>query len=43
MSKKTLEDYSYQIQFGSEFNFDFQANLQQPIGVLRAFVRNKRK
>lgn len=43
LSKKTLEDYAYQIQFGYEFNFDFEKNKHLSIGVLRTFVKNKRK
>lgn len=42
-NKKTLEDYAYQLQFGHEFNFDFEKNKNQGIGVLRSFVKNKRK
>ncbi len=43
VNKKTLEDYSYQVQLGYEFNFDFDKNKNQNIGVLRTFVKNKRK
>ena len=39
--KKTLDDYYAHIKIGSEFKFDFQHNLQQKIGVLRSFVKEK--
>lgn len=37
--KKTLDDYYAHIKLGSEFNFDFEHNLDQKIGVLRSYVR----
>lgn len=41
--KKTLDDYAYQVQFGYQFNFDFEKNKSQKIGLLRTFVKGKRK
>ena len=42
MSKKSLDDYLLQIRYGRKFGFDFDANKNKKVGVLRAFVRDKR-
>ena len=39
MPKKTLDDYFYQIKQGQEYGFDFEANEDRKIGVLRKYVR----
>ena len=39
--KKTLDDYFMHIKIASEHNFDFQTNLNEKIGVLRKFVKDK--
>ena len=39
--KKTLDDYYMHIKIASEHNFDFQINLNEKIGVLRKFVKDK--
>ena len=39
--KKTLDDYYMHIKIASEHNFDFQNNLNEKIGVLRKFVKDK--
>ena len=37
--KKSLDDYFCQVKVASEHGFDFKSNLDQKIGVLRAFVK----
>lgn len=37
MSRKTLDDYNLQIKKGKEFGFDFDANFDKKIGILRKF------
>jgi len=39
VSKKSLDDYYYQLRLGEFYNFNFTANLLEKIGVLRAYVR----
>lgn len=39
--KKTLDDYYMQIKVASDHHFDFQKNLNEKIGVLRKFAREK--
>lgn len=39
VSKKSLDDYYYQLRLGEFYNFDFANNLQEKVGILRAFVR----
>jgi hypothetical protein len=39
--KKTLDDYYMHIKIASEHHFDFQNKLNEKIGVLRKFVREK--
>lgn len=41
VAKKTLDDYYMQIKSASEHHFDFQKNLDEKIGLLRRFVREK--
>jgi hypothetical protein len=46
MERKTLDDYHLQIRSGLKFGFDFAANLDAKIGVLRKHVKecnNKQK
>ena len=38
-----MEDYAYKVQFGYDFNFDFEKNRNEKIGILRKFVKDKRK
>ena len=38
-SKKTLDDYYYQLRHGEQFGFDFEKHRYDKIGVLRRFVR----
>lgn len=43
VSKKSLDDYLLQLRFGKKYGFDFQHNRNQKVGVLRTFVKNKKK
>lgn len=39
LSRKTLDDYYSQIKRGLEIGFNFEANKEQKMGVLRKFVK----
>ena len=39
VSKKSLDDYYYQLRLGEFYNFDFANNLHEKVGILRAYVR----
>ena len=41
ISKKSLDDYYYQLRIGEKHNFDFYAHLDEKIGFLRAFIKEK--
>ena len=43
VSKKSLDDYLLQLRFGRKFGFDFETHKDSKVGVLRAFVKNKKK
>lgn len=43
ISKKSLDDYYCQLRLGEFHNFDFAANLQQKMGVLRNFVKEHKE
>ena len=43
VSKKSLDDYLLQVRFGKTYNFDFKKHANDHIGVLRRFVRDKKK
>ena len=43
MSKKSLDDYLLQIRAGKEFNFDYQKHWNEKVGVLRSYVRKRKK
>ena len=40
MSKKSLDDYYYQLRLGQKFGFDFNKNLHEGIGMLRKYTCN---
>lgn len=42
VSKKSLDDYLLQLRFGKKYEFDFQQNKQEKVGVLRTYVKNKK-
>jgi hypothetical protein len=39
VSKKTLDDYYYQLRLGEFYCFDFANNLSEKVGILRAYVK----
>ena len=43
VSKKSLDDYLMMLRFGKKYNFDWQKHKQSKIGVLRAFVKQKKE
>ena len=43
INKKTLDDYLIQIRMGKKFNFNFYENQNEKIGILRNFIKNKKK
>ena len=43
ISKKSLDDYLFQIRFGHRFGFNFNEHYNDKVGVLRDFVRQKKK
>jgi hypothetical protein len=42
ISKKSLDDYLLQLRFGRKYGFDFDANKNEKIGVLRHFVKQEK-
>ena len=42
ISKKSLDDYYYQLKLGEKFGFDFRGHLLDRIGVLRTFIKLKK-
>ena len=42
MSKKSLDDYLLQLRFGKKYGFDFQANRNEKVGVLRSYVKKQK-
>ena len=40
VSRKSLDDYYYQIRLGELYHFDFYQNLEEKIGQLRAYVKS---
>jgi hypothetical protein len=43
VSKKSLDDYLLQLRFGKKYGFDFESNRNEKVGVLRSFVKEKKK
>ena len=44
ISKKSLDDYYYQLRLGEKYNFDFKRHLYEKVGTLRNFIKDiKRK
>jgi hypothetical protein len=41
VSKKSLDDYYYQLRVGEKHAFDFNAHLHDKIGTLRTFNKAK--
>lgn len=43
ISKKSLDDYLFQIKFGHRYGFNFNEHYNDKVGVLRDFVRQRKK
>ena len=43
VSKKSLDDYLLQLRFGKKYGFDFQANRNEKVGVLRSYVKKEKE
>jgi len=43
ISKKSLDDYMLQLRLGKKYGFDFQKHKDQKVGILRAFIKNRKK
>ena len=39
ISKKSLDDYYYQLRLGEKYGFDFRENMEQKVGFLRTFIK----
>lgn len=39
ISKKSLDDYFFQLRMGEKYGFDFTNNMDNKIGLLRSFVK----
>lgn len=42
ISKKSLDDYYYQLRLGEKYDFDFKSHLMDRIGVLRTYIKEKK-
>lgn len=40
ISKKSLDDYYYQLRLGEKYGFDFKCHLDDKIGILRMFIKD---
>ena len=43
ISKKSLDDYLFQIRLGFSFGFNFNEHYSDKVGILRDFVRQQKK
>ena len=43
ISKKSLDDYLFQIRFGYRYSFNFNEHYNEKVGILRDYVRQKKK
>ena len=43
ISKKSLDDYLFQIRYGHRYGFNFNEHYNDKVGVLRDFVRQRKK
>lgn len=41
ISKKSLDDYYYQLRMGEKYGFEFTSNFDNKVGLLRSFVKEK--
>ena len=42
IAKKTLDDYLLQLRAGKKYNFDFNEHKDDKVGILRAFVKERK-
>jgi hypothetical protein len=42
ISKKSMDDYLLQLRFGRKFGFNFDLHRNERVGILRAFVKEKK-
>jgi hypothetical protein len=40
ISKKSLDDYYYQLRLGEKYGFDFKSHMDDKIGILRMFIKD---
>lgn len=40
ISKKSLDDYYYQLRLGEKYDFDFKMYMNEKVGVLRTFIKD---
>lgn len=40
ISKKSLDDYYYQLRLGEKYDFDFAMHMDDKVGVLRTFIKD---
>lgn len=40
ISKKSLDDYYYQLRLGEKYDFDFNSHMNDKVGVLRTFIKD---
>jgi hypothetical protein len=43
ISKKSLDDYLFQIRLGHRFGFNFNEHYNEKVGILRDYVRQQKK
>ncbi len=41
LSKKSLDDYYYQLRLGQKYGFEFKDNFYEKIGVLRTYLKSR--
>lgn len=39
ISKKSLDDYFYQLRLGEKYDFDFSMHMDEKIGALRTYIK----
>lgn len=39
ISKKSLDDYYYQLRLGEKYDYDFKSNMEQKVGDLRNYIK----
>ena len=41
LSKKSLDDYYYQLRLGEKYGFEFKDNFYEKIGILRTYLKSR--